>query len=152
MRKILNILHVKVSKSVLVALVALLWGSAAYRILSIGIINIENDLVHRSIDYILGVAGAVPFFLFVFLKVCRRYYQRIVDLPGRRFGFLHFMSLRGYLMMAFMISMGIISGKFGLIPKDLKGPFYISLGLSLLSSSVFYIYKGLHDRDNLSSK
>ena len=54
-----------------------------------------------------------------------------------------FFDLRGYILMTFMISMGIAISHWRVIPELYKGTFFISLGLSLLASSVFYIIEGI---------
>jgi Na+-transporting NADH:ubiquinone oxidoreductase subunit NqrD len=54
-----------------------------------------------------------------------------------------FFDLRGYLMMSVMITLGILVNHWKVIPELYKGTFYISLGLSLLASSIFYIIEGV---------
>lgn len=138
-----DILKLKVPKSVLIGTGAALWAFAAYRILSIGFVSIENNALHKWVDYLIGIAGAVPFFMFVFLNVSRKYFSRIIELEGHRFHIFRFMSLKGYLMMTFMISLGIASAHFKVIPAEYKGIFYVSLGLSLLLSALYYLFFGV---------
>jgi Na+-transporting NADH:ubiquinone oxidoreductase subunit NqrD len=45
--------------------------------------------------------------------------------------------------MSLMISLGIAVSHLKIIPEIYKGTFFISLGLSLLASSVFYIIEGV---------
>jgi Na+-transporting NADH:ubiquinone oxidoreductase subunit NqrD len=42
-----------------------------------------------------------------------------------------------------MITMGIMISHWKVIPELYKGTFFISLGLSLLASSIFYIIEGV---------
>jgi len=132
-----------VPKPVLIALGAALWGFAAYRILKLGFIFIEKHALYHMLNYLIGVAGFVPFFLLVFRKVSLRYVTRIKNLPQRRPCMFAFFDVRGYIMMSFMITMGILVSHWKLIPELYKGTFFISLGLSLLASSVFYIIEGV---------
>lgn len=141
--KILQTLKPGVPKSVLIALGAALWGFAAYRILKMGFIFIEKHALHHMLNYLIGVAGFVPFFLLIFRKVSLRYFTRIINLPQRRPCMFAFFDLRGYIMMSFMITIGILVSHWKLIPELYKGTFFISLGLSLLASSVFYIIEGV---------
>ena len=140
---ILQTLKPGVPKTVLIALGAALWGFAAYRILEMGFIFIERHALRHVLNYLIGVAGFVPFFLLVFRKVSRRYITRIKNLPQRRPCMFAFFDLQGYMIMSFMISMGIAVSHWKLIPELYKGTFFISLGLSLLASSVFYIIEGV---------
>jgi hypothetical protein len=141
--KILQTFKPGVPKSVLIALGAALWGFAAYRILKMGFIFIEKHALHHMLNYLIGVAGFVPFFLLIFRKVSLRYFTRIINLPQRRPCMFAFFDLRGYIMMSFMITIGILVSHWKLIPELYKGTFFISLGLSLLASSIFYIIEGV---------
>ena len=141
--RILQTLKPGVPKPVLIALGAALWGFAAYRILKMGFIFIERHALHHFLNYLIGIAGFVPFFLLVFRKVSLKYITRIKNLPQSRPCMFAFFDLRGYIMMTFMITMGILFSHLKLIPEIYKGTFFISLGLSLLASSVFYIIEGV---------
>lgn len=141
--KILQTLKPGVPKSVLIALGAALWGFASYRILKMGFIFIERHALHHFVNYLIGIAGFVPFFLLVFRKVSLRYITRIKNLPQHRPCMFAFFDLRAYLMMTFMITMGIAFSHWKIIPELYKGTFFISLGLSLLASSIFYIIEGV---------
>ena len=132
-----------VPKPVLIALGAALWGFAAYRILKMGFIFIERNALHHFVNYLIGIAGFVPFFFLVFRKVSKRYVTRIKNLPQERPCMFAFFDLRGYIMMTFMITIGILVSHWKIIPELYKGTFFISLGLSLLASSIFYIIEGV---------
>jgi len=140
--KVLQVLKPGVPKIVLIALGAMLWGFAAYRILKLGYQDIERHALHHWLNYLIGVAGFFPFFFLVFRKVSKRYITRIKNLPHNRPCMFAFFDVRGYVMMSFMIGMGILVSHWKLIPELYKGTFFISLGLSLLASSIFYIYEG----------
>jgi hypothetical protein len=141
--KILQKLKPGVPKEILIALGAALWGFAAYRILKMGFVFIEKHALHHMVNYLIGVAGFVPFFLLVFRKVSRRYITRIKNLPQNRPCMFAFFDLRGYIMMSGMITLGILVSHWKIIPELYKGTFFISLGLSLMASSIFYIIEGV---------
>jgi hypothetical protein len=141
--RIFEILKPGAPKTVLIALGAALWGFASYRILKMGFIFIERHALHHLVNYLIGIAGFIPFFLGVFRKVSLRYITRIKNLPQRRPCMFAFFDLRGYILMTFMITMGIMISHWKIIPELYKGTFFISLGLSLLASSIFYIVEGV---------
>jgi hypothetical protein len=141
--KILQALKPGVPKPVLIALGAALWGFAAYRILKMGFIFIEQHALYHFVNYLIGIAGFVPFFLLVFRKVSLRYITRIINLPQHRPCMFAFFDVRGYILMSLMITMGILVSHWKIIPEIYKGTFFISLGLSLLASSIFYIIEGV---------
>lgn len=143
LHQILQTLKPGVPKPVLIALGAALWGFAAYRILKMGFLFIERHALHHMVNYLIGVAGFIPFFMLVFRKVSLRYVNRIKNLPQQRPCLFAFFDVRGYILMTFMISMGIAISHWKVIPELYKGTFFISLGLSLLASSIFYIIEGV---------
>jgi hypothetical protein len=142
-------------KIVLIILGASLWGFASYRILKLGIGMIEQHALHHWLNYLIGLAGFFPFFLLVFRKVSKRYVNRIIHHKYERPCVFGFFDLRGYILMSFMIGTGIAVSHWKVIPDLYKGTFFISLGLSLLASAIFYIVEGskfVKDRNNLSDE
>ena len=142
-KTIIQKLKTGVPKTVLIAIGASIWGFAAFRILQMGFLYIEEHALHHSVNYLIGIAGFIPFFLLVFRKVSLRYVTRIINLSDQRPCMFAFFDLRGYIMMSLMISLGIAVSHLKIIPEIYKGTFFISLGLSLLASSVFYIVEGV---------
>jgi hypothetical protein len=130
------------SKIVIVVLGAAVWMFAAYRILRIAIENIHKNASYEWLAYLIGIAGFIPFFLLVFRKVSKRYFGRIVNHKHEKPCIFAFFDLRGYIMMSFMISLGIAFHHLKVIPPQYKGIFLVSLGLSLFASSVYYLIEG----------
>jgi hypothetical protein len=143
MNKILHTLKPGAPKIVLIILGASLWGFASYRILKLGIANIEKHALYRAVNYIIGIAGFIPFFLLVFRKVSYKYITRIKNLKYERPCVFSFFDVRGYLIMSGMITMGILVSHWKVIPGLYKGTFFISLGLSLFASAVYYVIEGI---------
>jgi len=141
-----------VPKTVLISIGASIWGFAAFRILKMGFLYIEEHALHHFVNYLIGFAGFIPFFLLVFRKVSLRYVTRIINLPDRRPCMFSFFDLRGYIMMSLMIVLGITVSHLKIIPEIYKGTFFISLGLSLLASSIFYIVEGVQFVININKK
>jgi hypothetical protein len=132
-----------VPKIVLIIVGASVWAFASYRILSLGIKEIERDALHQWVNYLIGLAGFVPFFVLVFRKVSRKYVSRIINHKNNRPCVFGFFDLRGYVLMSFMITAGILVSRWSVIPELYKGTFFISLGLSLLASAVYFIVEGI---------
>ncbi len=143
MNKALNRLKPGAPKIVLILLGASLWAFAAYRILKSGISMIEHHALHHWLNYLIGLAGFVPFFLGIFRKVSKRYLSRIIHHRQEKPCVFAFFDLKGYLIMTFMITMGILFSRWSLIPDIYKGTFFISLGLSLLASAIVYLIEGV---------
>ncbi|MBK7212307.1 MAG: hypothetical protein IPH88_03200 [Bacteroidales bacterium] len=130
-------------KIVLIVLGAAIWSFAAYRILKLGIDMIEHHALHHWTNYLIGLLGFIPFFLLVFRKVSMRYVNRIIKNKYERPCIFGFFDVKGYFLMSIMITMGIFVNKWSIIPELYKGTFFISLGLSLLASAIFYIVEGV---------
>jgi len=131
-----------VPKQVLVILAASLWGFASYRILKLSFIKIDENARNAWINYSIGVLGFMPFYWFVFRKVSKRYVLRIINMKEEKPCLFAFFDIRGYILMTFMITMGILISHWSLIPDLYKGTFFVSLGLSLLASAIYYLYAG----------
>ncbi|HPT15276.1 MAG TPA: hypothetical protein PK796_10830 [Bacteroidales bacterium] len=132
-----------VPKIVLIIVGASVWAFASYRILKLGIREIEREALHQWVNYLIGFAGFIPFFVLVFRKVSRKYVSRIINHKQRRPCVFGFFDLRGYVLMSFMITAGILVSHWSVIPELYKGTFFISLGLSLLASAVYFIIEGI---------
>lgn len=131
-----------VPKQVLILVAASLWGFASFRILKLAFIKIDHNSLLIWENYLLGVAGFLPFYWFVFRKVGRRYVLRIINMEQEKPCIFSFFDMRGYLIMGAMIMMGIVISRLHLIPDLYLGTFYISLGLSLLAAAIYYLYAG----------
>lgn len=132
-----------VPKTVLIMVGASVWAFAAYRILKIGISDIEKHALHHWLNYFVGFAGFVPFFTLVFRKVSKRYINRIIHHKHKNPCIFGFFDARGYLLMSLMIAAGILVSRIKMIPDLYKGTFFISLGSSLLASSVYFVLEGV---------
>lgn len=132
-----------VPKIVLIIVGASVWAFASYRILSLGIREIEHDALHQWVNYLIGFAGFIPFFVLVFRKVSRKYVSRIINHKQSRPCVFGFFDLRGYVLMSIMITAGILVSRCSVIPELYKGTFFISLGLSLLASAVYFIVEAI---------
>lgn len=130
------------SKVVIIILGAAVWMFAAYRILLLAAGYISDSRIDQWIAWLIGIAGFIPFFLLVFRKVSYRYFSRIINHKSTTPCIFAFFDLRGYLMMTFMVIIGIAFNHFQLIPIQYKGVFLVSLGLSLFASSVYYLIEG----------
>ena len=131
-----------VPKQVLILVAASIWGFAAYRILRMAFIKIDHHALHIWLNYMIGVAGFIPFYWFVFRKVGKRYVLRIINMEQERPCIFAFFDIRGYVLMTLMITMGITMSRSHMMPDLYLGTFFISLGLSLLSAACYYLYAG----------
>jgi hypothetical protein len=131
-----------VPKQVLILVAASIWGFASFRILRMAFIKIDNNALHIWLNYVIGIAGFIPFYWFVFRKVGKRYVHRIINLQQEKTCIFAFFDVRGYVLMTLMIISGITISRLHLMPDLYLGTFFISLGLSLMSAAIYYLYAG----------
>ena len=144
---IINKLKPKVHKRVLFFLASFVWGFAAYRILLIGIEDVLKNTEFYWINMIIGIIGAYFFFKSVFYKMYKKHTKRIINSQSEKLCIFSFFDFRGYIIMIFMITFGITLRKLNVIPSLYLGTFYITLGGSLLSASLSFLYAALeYDR------
>ena len=82
------------------------------------------------------------FYKLVFERVSLRYVGRIVALAPERPCFFSFLSVRGYLTMALMVTLGVTLRTSGLMPLGDLGSLYLAVGLPLGLCSVHYFRQG----------
>ena len=141
--KIIDKLKPSVPKRWLFFAAAAVWGFAAWRVLMLALKYAPAAPFPVWEVILAGLIGFALFFNYVFLKVSRKYIQRIACLSNENPCLFAFFGWKSYLLIAGMASMGIIFARFHLLPMFLQGIFYIALGGSLLMSAMMFINAGI---------
>lgn len=136
-----------VPKRWLFFMAALVWAYAAYRVLKMAWQYAPQSSLALWKVIVLGLVGFVLFFNFVFLKVCRKHIRRISSMEQKKPCLFAFFGWKSYLLIAIMVSMGVVFARWQLIPLFLQGIFYISLGLSLFLSALMFLNAGMVYRE-----
>jgi hypothetical protein len=139
----MNINILSVPKRVLFFAAAFVWGFAAYRILTLGFVDVLNNTKSYWINISIGLIGAYFFFKYVFYKMYLKHTKRIINSKFQQLCFFSFFDTKGYLIMTFMIIGGITLRKAHIIPSIYLGTFYMTLGVSLLLASISFMYSGI---------
>ncbi|MCX6304622.1 MAG: hypothetical protein NT040_06625 [Bacteroidetes bacterium] len=88
-----------------------------------------------------GLVFGMIFYVLLFAKISRKHIKRIHGLNIPYPCAFSFFNLRGYIMMAVMISGGIMLRNFNVINKEWLYNFYVTMGVPLLvSASRFFYY------------
>jgi CBS domain containing-hemolysin-like protein len=87
--------------------------------------------------HITGIAMGITISVFGFSKIADKNVRRIHSLP-ERVSIFAFQEGRSYLLIAFMMSLGIFIRRSGYIPKNLLAPMYIGIGVALFLTSFLY--------------
>jgi hypothetical protein len=122
-------------KSTLLAVGGTFWIVAGLVLLVRGSLLVVSDPTDVALSFATGAVGAIPFYGGVFRGVSRKYASRIRALLPLRPCVFSFLNLRGYVMMGFMIGLGIWIRTSGLLPAHWVGALYVSIGIGLTGAS-----------------
>lgn len=126
-----------VSKRGLLILSGLLWSIAGFNVLRKGLTALveEHSWWIVLLAFIIGTG-----FVMMFRGVSEKYSRRIYTLQGEKFPCYRFMSLKGYLLIGFMMTLGITMGLIPGMPTAFFASFYTGLGTGLAYGAIrFFI-------------
>ena len=129
----------KVRKIYLLATNGLLWTGIGTRISVKGVVNYLEAAPGKLWWMIpLSLLVFAAFFL-MFTGIVRKYSERIHALPGPKEPIYKTFSLKGYLIIALMITLGITLKYVPGIPRTFFAWFYLGLGAGLLSAGIRFL-------------
>jgi hypothetical protein len=91
-----------------------------------------------------SLTGGLFFYKFMFFKISFKHTRRILKMEIERPCFFSFFSFRSYIMMAFMISMGITLRITGIVPIEYLSILYVTMGVPLTMSAFRFYYNGIY--------
>ena len=127
----------KIKKHYLLLLASLAWLIVGSNVLKIGLSEYTNYLA--LINYFLSLVVFCCFGL-MFFKMSEKHYRHICNYQEEYQYFFHFFDLKAYIIMAFMMTMGIVLRKFELVPLRFIAVFYTGLGLGLTLAGICFLY------------
>jgi hypothetical protein len=131
----------KVRKVHLLAINGLMWTAIGTKISITGLCNYLSMPPEKLLWMIpLSVLVFAGFYV-MFTGIVRKYSERIHSLPGPKESVFKTFSLKGYLIIAFMISLGIGLKYIPGIPDHFFAWFYMGLGLGLLSAGIRFLIR-----------
>lgn len=118
----------------------LLWTAIGTRIALIGV-DAYRRLASIPWWYFLLSAAVFAGFWFMFTGVVRKYAARITAMTEARTSIFKTFSLKGYLIIAFMITLGITLKRLPQVPDSFIAWFYCGLGPGLLSAGIRFLIR-----------
>ena len=79
------------------------------------------------------------FHLMIFRPLVGRHTARILAYGEERVMILRFFDRKSYLLMAGMMTFGILLRRSGLVPPPILGPFYVGLGAALMGAGLGFL-------------
>lgn len=130
-------IHVK--PKYLYLLASVFWLIAGINVIRIGIDVMHNTESQLFIFATLALIVFIFFFRFIFKRTVENNINRINALDDDIIPFWKFMDLKGYIIMFFMISLGVSIRYFNLLPDFFISFFYIGLGGALTMAAFKYL-------------
>lgn len=126
----------KVKKRTLLLIAGIVWLIAGFNVARLGILSF--GLVEKI--WYLYALSILIFIIFgtMFYKMSEKHTKRIIAYEEKR-PFWNFFDLKSYLIMVFMMTMGIGLRASGKIPDFFIAFFYTGLGLALALAGIIFI-------------
>ena len=128
-----------VHKHTLILIAGIVWAIAGFNIFRIGLVAYQcNFIWWRAL---LSTAVYTVFQIFIFGKMVGKHTDRILQYEEERQNFFRFFDTRSYLIMAFMMTLGIGLRVSGAVPNGFIAYLYTGLGASLLTAGVLFLIR-----------
>lgn len=130
----------KVGKNILILISGLLWSLVGLFLISLTVkwLSLLSE-VYIIVDGLTGVILGLIIAYFGFSHIAKKNLARILQYQKEKICIWAFQKWSSYLLIAFMMSLGILMRNASFIPKYILSPIYIGIGLALfLSSFVYY--------------
>lgn len=142
--KLLQGLIPNTSKRNLLFIAALVWTFAGVMLMTRGMLMMDIDHDFFLLPIAGSLMGGILFYIVLFTRISEKYINRIISLNSDRPSVFSFFNLKGYLMMAGMISMGILLRKSGFVPPFYLSILYLTMGVPLFVSSLRFYYSAIN--------
>jgi len=126
-----------VRKHWLIVANAILWMLAGFNIARIGI---KCALQVHSLVYLWAIPVFVAFFT-MFHRIISKNTTRINSIIDEKAPLYRFLTIKGYLIIAFMMTLGITLRSLGTIPDGFFAFFYSGLGIALFTAGMISLMK-----------
>ncbi|MEO2190385.1 hypothetical protein [[Clostridium] innocuum] len=126
-----------VKRRTLLLIAGVVWTIAGFNILKIGIMSYVGyvhilNLVCSSIIFLM-------FWVFIFNKLVVKHTTRIAGYEEEKKYFWNFFDISSFIIMAFMITVGVSIRSFNLLPNVIIAVFYTGLGLALFGAGIKFM-------------
>ncbi|WP_010298011.1 hypothetical protein [Clostridium senegalense] len=142
--KNLDKLTPRVSKKILLLIAGIVWGFAGFRVLTIGLNDVKINNGYGILSLIIATVIFFMFFKFIFSKMLKKHTKRIINSSLEKHCAFSFFDFKSYIIMGFMISLGVGVRSIGVFNPVYVGDFYIGLGFALFISGLLFLINSLN--------
>ena len=129
-----------VNRQILLIIAGTVWIIAGGNILRIGIVTWMNN----SHDWMFKIGEATIVFLLFFVLIFKRLYykhtRRIEQKKETRNCPFSFFDVKGWIIMGFMITIGILTRTLHVLPEAFIAVFYTGLSVALITTGTRFIW------------
>ncbi len=140
MNSVIHKLKPSVSKHTLLFIAGLAWTTAGGILAGRGLSYLVQHSQYLGWRLAGGVIFGTLFYILLFAKISKKHIKRIKGLNIPYPCAFSFFNVRGYLMMAVMITGGIMLRRFDVINKVWLYNFFVTMGIPLLISASRFFY------------
>ena len=127
---------------------AIVWGAPGVKILVTGIQSYLAIWPSKAIVWLaLGTVLVLAGFLAMFGRIVKKYSDRILAFPQEKKSLLAFLPLKGWVLVIFMMCLGISLKFIPDIPTEFFASFYPGLGTALIVAGATFLTKWLQDSE-----
>lgn len=127
-----------VTKNTLLITAGVVWLIAGINILRIGLSCWVNDAHYWWFKVCEAILVFLLFFGFIFHKLYRKHTRRISQKASKNCPF-SFFDAKGWIVMIFMITIGVLARTLHLLPESFIAVFYTGLSLALIATGIRFI-------------
>lgn len=137
----------RVNKQKLLYIAGCVWIIAGANILRIGVLIWMHEAHYSVLKIGEAVVVFVLFLNFVFLRLFRKHSKRIAQKGERNCPF-SFFDAKGWIVMIFMITLGIGIRHSRILPDSFISVFYTGLSSALIITGILFLLQGRKERGN----
>ena len=119
---------------------AIVWGAPGVKILVTGIQSYLALWPSKSIPWLaLGTVLVLAGFVWMFNRIVKKYSDRIMAFPEKKKSILAFLPVRGWILVIFMMCLGITLKHIPGVPTEFFASFYCGLGPALIAAAAQFL-------------
>lgn len=134
----------RTNRRVLLLIAAVVWTYAGLMLLSKGMGMMNVDAEYFGLRLAGSVVGGALFYVILFTRISKKYVNRILYLDTDHPSIFSFFNLKGYVMMAGMITLGVVLRTSGIIAPFYLSVVYVTMGIPLFISSLRFYYSAIY--------
>jgi hypothetical protein len=149
---LLQTLKPSIPRRYLLFVAGVVWTFAGGMLLykGISLFRLYRDFLLLKITF--SAIGGGLFYLLLFSKISLKHAWRIINLKNENPCFFAFFNIRSYIMMAVMISSGVILKKTGIVSPEYLSVLDVTMGIPLFLSALRFYYYEIFYRSIIQKK